>query len=144
MGNLPSQRARVTRWLASICTSQHACCFYPCYPSHSSPLPTLSSLTHSLAHSLCSFSFPSHTNPHTETDTDDLHGTPCPSCQCESVMWRKSAYFVSSRSNAEPLGSLNRHLTASWLLPLWRWRLHLLTFSVCLQAKFNPRLAAAR
>lgn len=59
-------------------------------------------------------------------------------------MWRKSAYFVWSRSDAEPVGSPNQHITASWLLPFWLWMLHLLTFSVYLQAKFNPRSTAVQ
>lgn len=36
-----------------------------------------------------------------------LHGTPRLGCQWESVMWRKSVYFVSSRSDAEPVDRLN-------------------------------------
>lgn len=106
-------------------------------------LPTLSLTLHlrPISHLLCSLSFLSHT--HTDRDTGVLHGTQRPSCQWESVLWSKSEYFVSSRSDAQPVGSLNQQLTASWLLPLWLWRLHLFTFSVCLQVKFNPRSTAA-
>lgn len=98
-------------------------------------LPTLSLTLHLPFLTLSSFA-PSPSS-HTLKKTH-LHGTPCPTCQWESALWSKSSYFVSSRSDAEPAGSLKLHLSASWLLPLWLWRLHLLTFSVCLQAKLNP------
>lgn len=56
-------------------------------------------------------------------------------------MCKKSACFVSSRSDAEASGQ-SKHPNASWLLPFWLWRQHLLTFSVCLQAVFNLRSTA--
>lgn len=123
MGKLQSHKARVTWWLASIYIP--ACTLFLPMLYLTLHLPSPLSHPHHCSHTQTA---------QTKTDTSDLHGTPCPPCQWESALSSKSAYFVSSRSHAEPVGSLTQHLPASWLLRPWLWRLHLLTLLV----KFNP------